>query len=109
METETEGKPAFSDRLEDCSEMGFGCVRGQERTALGNGWDHTGTAATRAALAVVLVNELDMVGSQVRISGLPFRVALSGWRVQAISGRKRKEKLIIPTGFRIRIRINLSC
>ncbi len=31
--------------------------------------------------ALAVLNELDMVGSQVRIWGLPFRAAVSGWRV----------------------------
>ncbi len=90
---ETEGKPVFSNLLlEDCSDMGFGGVFGQGEDCPGQRvgqWN----SSNQGCLAVV--NELDMVGSQVRISGLPFRAAAIGWRVQAISGGKRREKLII--------------
>jgi hypothetical protein len=94
---ETEGKPVVSDLLmEDAPTWVSEVSLARERTTLGNVWDNR-TAATRAALLVM--NELDMVGSQVRISGLPFRAEVSGWRVQAIYGGKRREKLIITRNY----------
>ncbi len=59
------------------------CPFARERTAPGSGWA-SGTAPTRAAANVV-----DMVGLQVRTFGLPARVVVSGWRIQATLGRKR--------------------